>query len=64
MGHLPFEKWVFYGGFRVGHGSRVRSGQNRASRRPWKRALLMSGDGFAKSCLRVSVLEVCLEVGN
>jgi len=26
MGHLPFEKWVFYGGFRVGHGSRVRRG--------------------------------------
>jgi len=27
MGHLPFGKWVFYGGFRVGHGSRVRRGQ-------------------------------------
>jgi len=51
MGHLPFEKWVFYGGFGVGHGSRVRRGQNRASRRSWKRALLVLGDGFAKSCL-------------
>jgi len=52
MGHLPFEKWVFYGGFRVDPGSRVRRGQNRASRRSWKRALLVLGDGFAKSCLR------------
>jgi len=52
MGHLPFEKRVFYGGFGVGHGSRVRRGQNRASRRSWKRALLVLGDGFVKSCLR------------
>jgi len=52
MGHLPFEKWVFYWGFRVGHGSRVRRGQNRASRRSWKRSLLVLEDGFAKSCLR------------
>jgi len=52
MGPLPFEKCVFYGGFRVGHGSRVRRGQNGASRRSWKRALLVLGDGFAKSCLR------------
>jgi len=55
MGHLPFEKWVFYGGFRVGHGSRVRRGQNRVSRRSWKMALLVLGDGFAKSCLRGAI---------
>jgi len=52
MGHLPFGKWVFYWGFRVGHGSRVRRGQNRASSRSCKRVLLVFGDGFAKSCLR------------
>jgi len=27
-------------------------GQNRVSRRSWKMALLVLGDGFAKSCLR------------
>jgi len=64
MGHLPFEKWVFYGGFRVGHGSRVRRGQNRASRRSWQSALLVLGDGFAKSCFRGAILVVCLVVGN
>jgi len=57
MGHLPFEKWVFYGGFRVGHGSGVRRGQNRASRRSWKRALLVLGDGFAKSCLMGAIFK-------
>jgi len=64
MGHLPFEKWVFYGGFGVGHGSRVRRGQNRASRRSCKMALLVLGDGFAKSCFRSVILGVCLVVGN